>query len=191
MSLTNQYERLLAKNLLISAADHTIPNWNGGSYKELWIGLHIGSALVESGGDTPVAQIVEPVSTSGNWAGHDNNGEANGKDTGTGYQRINLANALGDAGISTNNVDAFDEADIDAYTGETPLTNANPIRFPVALDDWGTVASWFICTSPDLGEDFVGGTQRVLVYGNVNNPTDITVNDRAIFNDGALSITIQ
>jgi hypothetical protein len=177
------------------------------------MGLHVGptggggSGLIEVTGETndPTPRIVEPI--YGPEAHTLFGGAANrqggsweyatalvSQDVATNYGRIPLDNcrlevALG-AGPTTSADWAFDEADIDAYT-DGIITNALPIRFPIAGDNWFTganekVYSWFITDTDDLAS-----LGNVSLYGNVNQATEISNQDRAIFNDGAISITIQ
>jgi hypothetical protein len=91
---------------------------------------------------------------------------------GTGYARI--PNASG-----TNYWDALTTAGSGA--------NTNPIQFPQATLDWGTVSGVIICDAATVGQ----GNSNMLMWGQLASARNVQANDTFSFAAQALKISIQ
>lgn len=182
--LTTPYAVKLAQNLLLvdsTAVPTTIAAPTG-----LFVGLQIGAAFtsnVDADWDT---EIVEP-SDGGTIASQEVLSTGIFLDTCTdnGYHRIPLDTCTVVDGLTTD--EAFEAATIAGYTGGA-LSNGNPIKFATAVGaNWGDVYGWFITDTDDLTTH-----GNVTLTGTITNPpVTINVGDRAIFNSGSFSITIE
>jgi hypothetical protein len=94
--------------------------------------------------------------------------------SGSGYARVDLT-----GGAVTY---VFDSADIAAYTGASPLTNANQIVFPQATGAWPAIRYWLILDD---------ATDELLAWGQFGADLTVATGQRVTFDVGQFAATVE